>query len=194
MVVDGAKERRQHWVFVAHVVNEATNDEWVEVRGGRVGETKGRSFRPDVIYPRFCEEGALGLVGMSLARRRNCRSLDAGLVDRVDLARDEDPHARRDPPRDSSPRNTCARPTRSPGIRRGRYRAGPGPTTRSSRPNWRRPSSSRGISDCIIDSQMTLPRSRSGPAATGKISDVPEVGGEADDESPRATRSSSRRS
>ena len=59
VIVDGAKERRQHWVFVAHVVNEATNDEWVEVRGGRVGETKGRSSDP-TSYSRVLRRGALG--------------------------------------------------------------------------------------------------------------------------------------
>jgi hypothetical protein len=66
VTVDGVKERRQHWVFVAHVVNEATNDEWVEVRGGRVGETKGRSFRPELIFPGSAKKGSR-LVGMSLA-------------------------------------------------------------------------------------------------------------------------------
>jgi len=66
VVVDGVKELRQHWVFVAHVVNEATSDEWVEVRGGRVGEAKGRSFRPDVIFPPRAKKGSR-LVGMSLA-------------------------------------------------------------------------------------------------------------------------------
>jgi hypothetical protein len=66
VVVDGPKERRQHWVFVAHVVNESTNDEWVEVRGGRTGEAKGRSFRPDVIYPSCSKKGSR-LVGLSLA-------------------------------------------------------------------------------------------------------------------------------
>jgi hypothetical protein len=66
VVVDGAKERRQQWVFVAFVVNESTNDEWVEVRGGRVGESKGRSFRPDVIYPASAKKGSR-LSGMSLA-------------------------------------------------------------------------------------------------------------------------------
>jgi len=55
VVVDGVKERRQHWVFVAHVVNESTNDEW-----------KGRSFRPEVIYPGSAKKGSR-LVGMSLA-------------------------------------------------------------------------------------------------------------------------------
>jgi hypothetical protein len=66
VVVDGPRERRQQWVFVAHVTNESTNDEWVEVRGGRVGEAKGRSFRPDVIYPTVAKKGSR-LVGMSLA-------------------------------------------------------------------------------------------------------------------------------
>jgi len=66
VVVDGAKERRQQWVFVAFVVNESTNDEWVEVRGGRAGESKGRSFRPDVIYPASAKKGSR-LSGMSLA-------------------------------------------------------------------------------------------------------------------------------
>jgi len=65
-VVDGTRERRQSWVFVAHVVNEATGDEWVEVRGGRVGEAKGRSFRPDLIFPGNAKKGSR-LVGMSLA-------------------------------------------------------------------------------------------------------------------------------
>ena len=66
VVVDGVKERRQQWVFVAHVVNEATGDEWVEVRGGRVGEAKGRSFRPEVIYPGNAKRGPR-LIGQSLA-------------------------------------------------------------------------------------------------------------------------------
>jgi hypothetical protein len=66
VVVDGLKERRQHWVFVAHVLNESTNDEWVEVRGGRVGEAKGRSFRPELIYPGSAKKGSR-LVGLSLA-------------------------------------------------------------------------------------------------------------------------------
>jgi hypothetical protein len=66
IVVDGPKERRQHWTFVAHVLNEATGEEWVEVRGGRTGEAKGRSFRPEVIYPANAKKGAR-LVGLSLA-------------------------------------------------------------------------------------------------------------------------------
>jgi hypothetical protein len=66
VVVDGVKERRQSWVFVAHVVNEATNDEWIDVRGGRTGESKGRSFRPEMIYPSGAKKGSR-LVGLSLS-------------------------------------------------------------------------------------------------------------------------------
>ncbi len=66
VVVNGDKERRQHWTFVAHVVNEATSEEWIEVRGGRVGESKGRSFRPEMIYPVSAKKGAR-VVGLSLA-------------------------------------------------------------------------------------------------------------------------------
>ena len=63
VVVDGLKERRQQWVFVAHVRNVATQDEWVEVRGGRSGEAKGRSFRPELIYPGSAKKGSR-LVGL----------------------------------------------------------------------------------------------------------------------------------
>jgi hypothetical protein len=66
VVVNGTKERRQQWVFVAHVLNEATGDEWVEVRGGRVGEMKGRSFLPEMIFPHGSRKGAR-VVGLSLA-------------------------------------------------------------------------------------------------------------------------------
>jgi hypothetical protein len=66
VVVNAPKERRQSWTFVAHVVNEATGDEWVEVRGGRAGEAKGRSFRPDLIFPGEARKGAR-VVGLSLA-------------------------------------------------------------------------------------------------------------------------------
>lgn len=65
VVVDGVKGR-QSWVFVAYVVNESTDDEWVEVRGGRVGEAKGRSFRPEAIYPSTAKRGS-HLRGLSLA-------------------------------------------------------------------------------------------------------------------------------
>jgi hypothetical protein len=67
VVVNGLRERRQQWTFVAHVLNEATGEEWVEVRGGRVGESKGRSFRPDLIFPSGARRGSK-VVGLSLAR------------------------------------------------------------------------------------------------------------------------------
>ena len=66
VLVDGAKERRQSWVFVAHVRNESTLDEWVEVRGGHPGEAKGRSFRPELIYP-VCAKKGSRITGQSLA-------------------------------------------------------------------------------------------------------------------------------
>jgi hypothetical protein len=66
VVVDGIKERRQHWVFVSHVRNEATGDEWIDVRGGRSGESKGRSFRPELIYPSGAKRGSR-LVGLPLS-------------------------------------------------------------------------------------------------------------------------------
>jgi len=66
VVVDGVRERRLSWIFVAHVHNEATDDEWIEVRGGRTGEAKGRAFRPEAIYPSHARRGSK-LVGLSLA-------------------------------------------------------------------------------------------------------------------------------
>jgi hypothetical protein len=66
VVVNGVKERRQHWTFVAFAVNEATGEEWVEVRGGRTGESKGRSFHPEMIFPQGSRKGSR-VVGLSLA-------------------------------------------------------------------------------------------------------------------------------
>ncbi len=66
VVVNGPKERRQSWVFVAHVVNDDLGEEWVEVRGGRTGEAKGRSFHPDLIFPASARRGAR-VQGLSLA-------------------------------------------------------------------------------------------------------------------------------
>lgn len=66
VVVNGPKERRQSWVFVAHVRNEETGEEWVDVRGGRQGESKGRSFRPEAIYPPCARKGSR-IEGLSLA-------------------------------------------------------------------------------------------------------------------------------
>ncbi len=66
VIVDGVKERRQSWVFIAHVLNSATNEEWVEVRGGKAGESKTRSFRPELIYPMIAKKGSK-LVGLPLS-------------------------------------------------------------------------------------------------------------------------------
>ncbi|HEV3188692.1 MAG TPA: hypothetical protein VGZ04_11705 [Acidimicrobiales bacterium] len=66
VVVNAPKELRHSWTFVAHVVNEATGEEWVEVRGGRTGESKGRSFRCELIFPGGAKKGSR-VVGLSLA-------------------------------------------------------------------------------------------------------------------------------
>ena len=66
VVVDGVKERRQSWVFVAHVTNRRTGEEWIEVRGGRVGEAKSRSFRPELIFAVTSKKRGR-IVGQSLA-------------------------------------------------------------------------------------------------------------------------------
>jgi len=66
IIVNSPKERRLSWTFIAHVTNEATGAEWIEVRGGRRGEAKGRSFRPDLIFPLSARRGSR-LVGQSLA-------------------------------------------------------------------------------------------------------------------------------
>ncbi len=66
VVVDSDKERRHSWVFVAHVTNSLTTEEWVEVRGGRRGEAKSRSFRPEQIFPLAAKRGSR-VVGLSLA-------------------------------------------------------------------------------------------------------------------------------
>lgn len=65
VVVSGVRGQ-QSWVFVAHVTNAHSGDEWVEVRGGRRGEAKGRSFRPEMIFPSGAKKGGR-VVGASLA-------------------------------------------------------------------------------------------------------------------------------
>ncbi len=67
VIVNAEKELRHSWVFVAHVRNLATEEEWVEVRGGRSGEMKGRSFRCDLIYPPTAKKGSK-VVGLSYAQ------------------------------------------------------------------------------------------------------------------------------
>ncbi|MEI8127348.1 MAG: hypothetical protein WCG86_05970 [Actinomycetota bacterium] len=58
VVINLEVERRRQFVFVAHVRNTLSGDEWVEVRGGRSGEAKDRSFRCEVVFPAEARRGA----------------------------------------------------------------------------------------------------------------------------------------
>jgi hypothetical protein len=58
VVIDLPRERRGEFRFVAHVRNEATGDEWVEVRGGRRGDVKDRSFAVETVYPAAARKGS----------------------------------------------------------------------------------------------------------------------------------------
>lgn len=51
MDVVGTRLRSATWSFVAFVRNLRTGDEWVEVVGGKPGDSKTRSFRPEQVYP-----------------------------------------------------------------------------------------------------------------------------------------------
>lgn len=51
MDVVGTRLRSATWSFVAFVRNTRTGDEWVEVVGGKPGDRKTRSFRPEQVYP-----------------------------------------------------------------------------------------------------------------------------------------------
>ncbi len=44
------RERGATWRFEAFVTNDA-GDSWVEVVGGRRGEARRRSFRPEQVFP-----------------------------------------------------------------------------------------------------------------------------------------------
>lgn len=48
--VAGVRGRASTWTFLAHVHNERTGEEWVEVVGGRPGSRAVRSFRPEQIF------------------------------------------------------------------------------------------------------------------------------------------------
>ncbi|MDE3044631.1 MAG: hypothetical protein KGJ10_07370 [Acidobacteriota bacterium] len=58
VAVNVEREYRGQWSFVAFARNEVTGEEWVEVRGGRAGESKGRAFRPEVIFPVNARRGS----------------------------------------------------------------------------------------------------------------------------------------
>jgi len=61
---NGNLVRSSYWNGVN--IDDAVLDEWVEVRGGRPGEAKGRSFRPELIYP-VCAKKGSRITGQSLA-------------------------------------------------------------------------------------------------------------------------------
>lgn len=52
------------WTFLAHVRNERSGEEFVEVLGGRRGERSLRCFRPERVYP----PGGLRRKELSLAQ------------------------------------------------------------------------------------------------------------------------------
>jgi hypothetical protein len=63
-----ARERRSAWSFSAHVTNVETGETWVEVIGGRAGEQRRRSLRPDQVFPhRSMQRGAPTSAPLSVA-------------------------------------------------------------------------------------------------------------------------------
>ena len=64
--VSGVRARSATWTFLAHVRNERTGEEWVEVAGGRPGARAVRSFAPGRIVPPGGSPGGSG-GGPSLA-------------------------------------------------------------------------------------------------------------------------------
>ncbi len=46
----GQGMRSATWEFLAHVRNAKTGEEWVEVVGGKRGDRKVRSFRPEAVF------------------------------------------------------------------------------------------------------------------------------------------------
>lgn len=49
--ISDVRIRGASWTFRAHVLNERTGTEWIEVLGGRAGEQVVRSFEPERVYP-----------------------------------------------------------------------------------------------------------------------------------------------
>jgi hypothetical protein len=63
-----ARERRAAWSFTAHVTNVETGETWVEVVGGRHGEQRRRSLRPDQVFPhRSVQRGEPTSASLSVA-------------------------------------------------------------------------------------------------------------------------------
>ncbi len=66
VAVNVERETRANYTFVAHVTNPETGEEWIELCGGKAGESRIRSFRPETIYLRSARKGSR-FVGLSLA-------------------------------------------------------------------------------------------------------------------------------
>ena len=66
VAVNVERETRANFEFVAHVTNPDTGDEWIELRGGKAGESRIRSFRPETVYLRSARKGNK-FVGLSLS-------------------------------------------------------------------------------------------------------------------------------
>jgi len=58
--VTGTRLRSAKWEFVAHVRNVVTGDEWIEVVGGRPGDSKLRSFDPERVFSPTKKRGKSG--------------------------------------------------------------------------------------------------------------------------------------
>jgi hypothetical protein len=65
--ISGTGLRSASWEMVAHVRNTETGDEWVEVVGGRPGDRKIRSFRPEQVYAPRSSRGKGGGSGAGRA-------------------------------------------------------------------------------------------------------------------------------
>lgn len=73
--VVGTRMRGASWTFLAHVRNEASGDEWVEVVGGRGADRSVRSFRPDRVFPALGRPAAGRRAPQGRAGRRQRPSL-----------------------------------------------------------------------------------------------------------------------
>ena len=66
VAVNVERETKANFEFVAHVTNPETGDEWIELRGGKAGESRIRSFRPDTVYLRSARKGTK-FIGLPLS-------------------------------------------------------------------------------------------------------------------------------
>ncbi len=60
VVIAGTRLRGATWAFRAHVRNQRTGTEWVEVVGGRPGDRSVRSFDLDRVYAVTAKAGRSG--------------------------------------------------------------------------------------------------------------------------------------